>query len=276
MKIDLKAILLLLTTTPFPCIGYSSPTLPYIDGSIYIPTGLFIEKNDTLANNYKNTQCVNFHLEKRKNIGFLCSSSSQEFMKEFGIIKNTTEGEMLSHEVHMEVATAMASYSMKPTALNGYIIYTAQTDCDEDNGPVYRATSTCHIAIMPLKNGAFIYSNFVIENHVNSTTWVATQDIINLWMKLKINQGPSAPDEPEKINSSSPEGCIPGKTPVQYNLKPSLIEFEQCKSNTTPILCSLPKKEAIGTLALKTSTIYGEAIVRIAKRHSIILMIKMV
>lgn len=179
-------------------MGCSSSTLPGIDGPIQTPTKLSIEENDSVAKNYKNAHCVQFRLSERKqSIGFLCSSSNQDFMEDFGIIKNATEGEMQSYEIHLKVATAMASYDMMPIALNGRTLYTAETDCDEDNGPIYRATSTCHIAITLLNNGAFIYSNFVIENHVNSTIGVSAQDIINLWRGLKISPSLPVPSMPK-------------------------------------------------------------------------------
>ena len=57
----------------------------------------------------------------------------------------------------------------------------------EANEPIYRATSSCHVAISFLGNERFIYSNFVIKNHVTGADKASIKDVKILWKKLRVH-----------------------------------------------------------------------------------------
>lgn len=182
-NISISFILLLVLIFQFP--GCDRYDLPYLESPIPSLAGIQMEKNSEIERRYENTRCVKF-LAMNKDIGLLCSSSSNDFMKDFGIIIDDEGKEVSSYVPHLKIATGLAIYDMKPAYISGRILYATETDCDEYNGPIYRATSTCHVVVMPLNKSEFIYSNFVIKNHVDSSVGIATQDIEDFWRRLKL------------------------------------------------------------------------------------------
>lgn len=64
----------------------------------------------------------------------------------------------------------MSTYELKPIIINGRTLFTAEVDCDDRDAPLYRATSTCHVAFMLVANAHFFYSNFILSNEATSTS----------------------------------------------------------------------------------------------------------
>ncbi|MCT9123126.1 hypothetical protein [Cupriavidus gilardii] len=91
----------------------------------------------------------------------------------------------LSTSLH--VATGMSSYAMESYKLDNLkdAIYMADVDCDEGNGPIYRAASTCNVAVTFLPDGRFLYGNFTLENHVSGKKTISKDDVIQLWKSLR-------------------------------------------------------------------------------------------
>ncbi|WMJ69559.1 hypothetical protein [Stenotrophomonas sp. 24(2023)] len=149
------------------------------------PHGIAVSADSRIARNYPQTECLDFQRE-RKHIGFLCTSASKLFLADFGI--TTVEGTQDSPE-HAQVATGVSSYEMAPIPLHGHRLFTAEVDCDEGDELQYRATSTCHVAFMPLTSTHFYYSSFVLRNHATSTSRIDVQAVLAIWESLTIPPG---------------------------------------------------------------------------------------
>lgn len=121
----------------------------------------------------------------------LCSSTNKEFLSDFGV---SSSDEIESTPVPgeksalVQVATGTSSYPMNPETFNHIKVYFAKVDCDEGESSIYRPTSTCHIGVAFLKDGRFLYSNFIIENHAARTIMAREKDILLLWKSLSLEQ----------------------------------------------------------------------------------------
>ncbi|MCZ2971063.1 hypothetical protein NYY93_29010, partial [Acinetobacter baumannii] len=60
----------------------------------------------------------------------------------------------------------------------------AEVDCDDRDAALYRATSACHVAFMPVANAHFFYSNFILSNGATSTSWVDERTVMDIWKSL--------------------------------------------------------------------------------------------
>jgi hypothetical protein len=80
----------------------------------------------------------------------------------------------------------MAFYPMKKKSLRQGSYYSATIDCDTENGPIYRASSTCSVAFMALKNKAYIYGSFIINDNVNNEVFIKESEVANLWEGVSI------------------------------------------------------------------------------------------
>lgn len=80
--------------------------------------------------------------------------------------------------------TGMASYDMKPFVPSLPPAYFARVDCDLENGTVYRATGTCHVAVLESQNGKTFYSHFVLHDHAQRKHGVSVAAIRLLWTQL--------------------------------------------------------------------------------------------
>lgn len=78
---------------------------------------------------------------------------------------------------------------MAPIPLHGRRLFTAEVDCDEGDTLRYRATSTCHVAFMPLNSTHFYYSSFILRNHATSTSGIDVQAVLAIWESLTIAPG---------------------------------------------------------------------------------------
>ncbi|MBV2208872.1 MAG: hypothetical protein KUL77_04820 [Thermomonas sp.] len=158
--------------------------------SMQAPTGFSYAAESKLSNRYDDTQCIEFYFKKRKlAAGFLCSSTDAEFLADFGIsTEAANKSSAMDKSDSLKVSTPMSSYDMVPIEINSHTLFSTDVDCDEANGSIYRATSTCNVAIMRLHNGRFLYSNFVLENHTESSRRIKNIDILHLWRSFKISE----------------------------------------------------------------------------------------
>jgi hypothetical protein len=156
---------------------------------IPVPTGLYKlpKTSSTFTANYVDTSCLNFALtrEKKKRIGVLCSSTDSNFLNDMGVTYAKEQSSSFNKlPLKLFVATGVSQYPMELFIQGKSPVYATTVDCDEANKPVYRPTSSCHIAIHFLDEKKFLYSNFTLNNHVDRSKKTSIGDIKKLWQKL--------------------------------------------------------------------------------------------
>lgn len=155
--------------------------------SANFPPDLALVQQATAGKDEPDTQCSELRRRSsRQLIGLLCTSSSTEFKQNFGILQVTSDDEGFDQGTKFAVATGMSMYGMTGMSVHGRTLYTAEVDCDEGAGPVYRATSTCHIGVMPLDNDKFLYGNFVMTNHVTREHEMREAQILDIWRSVEV------------------------------------------------------------------------------------------
>lgn len=152
--------------------------------SVRSPKGITVTADSPIARNYPRTECLDFR-QKHKSIGFLCFSSSEQFTTDFGIAATASP----DAQEHLQVTSGMSTHELKPIIVNGRRLFTAEVDCDDRDAPLYRATSTCHVAFMPMANAHFFYSNFILSNGATSTPGVDERTIMDIWKSLASTGG---------------------------------------------------------------------------------------
>lgn len=162
--------------------------------SICIPDALKAKPNAALSSRYAGTTCVSFGLpEAARDVGLMCVSASDELLSDFGVVTDQGQAPFADDgrgPQGVSVATGMSLYRMQvmedlklvPT------VFGAVIDCDEAGGAVYRATSSCHAAIAFLPDRRFLYSSFVLRNHVSGQERVRMHDIVDLWKSVRISE----------------------------------------------------------------------------------------
>lgn len=152
--------------------------------SVRSPKGITVTADGPIARNYPQTKCLDFR-RKHKSIGFLCFSSSEQFITDFGIAATASP----DAQEHLQVTSGMSTHELKPIIINGRTLFTAEVDCDDRDAPLYRATSTCHVAFMPVANAHFFYSNFILSNGATSTSGVDERTVMDIWKSLASASG---------------------------------------------------------------------------------------
>lgn len=152
--------------------------------SVRSPRGITVTADGPIARNYPQTKCLDFR-RNHKSIGFLCFSSSEQFITDFGIAATASP----DAQGHLQVTSGMSTYELKPIIINGRTLFTAEVDCDDRDAPLYRATSTCHVAFMPVANAHFFYSNFILSNEATSTSGVDERTVMDIWKSLASASG---------------------------------------------------------------------------------------
>lgn len=147
--------------------------------SVRSPKGITVTADGPIARNYPQTKCLDFQ-RKNKSIGFLCFYSSEQFITDFGIAATASP----DAQGHLQVTSGMSTYELKPIIINGRTLFTAEVDCDDRDAALYRATSACHVAFMPVANAHFFYSNFILSNGATSTSWVDERTVMDIWKSL--------------------------------------------------------------------------------------------
>ncbi len=167
----------------------SATVLPKFAVGIKSPKTLSISlQNGPYSKKYSNTECIDFTLRpSRKKVGFLCSTNDQRLLDDIGVSvveDNSAPKIPLKPNQNLVVSTGMSQYPMGPFVIDQLSAYSSIVDCDLYNGPVYRATGSCHITIASDNSGKFFYSNFILENHVTQRRFVSVSDIKTIWHSL--------------------------------------------------------------------------------------------
>ena len=187
----LRSLAMLLGPAAVASAWACSITLAGLEGPVHAPPVFSVTEEAKISGRYANTECLSFQVENRSTpVGMLCSSTNLDFLSDFGL---SSESGDIAYAVPADgaqrtfsVATGIASYPLLPIRVDSHTLYAADVDCDESNGAVYRATSTCNVAVMPLGSGRFLYGNFVLENHNDSSQGATEQDVLSLWKSLEI------------------------------------------------------------------------------------------
>ncbi|MEL1266190.1 hypothetical protein [Pseudoxanthomonas putridarboris] len=170
------------------CKAEPSIELTGIKAGLRAPTGLLIEPEEKFSRAYQETECVNFVLTKGgASAGILCSSKSSEFLSDFGIA-GLAAGSTDDQGGLPVVTTGMAAYPMSVIVEKPVKVYSAKVDCDGAGGAIYRATSTCYVTTSFLDDGRFLYSNFVIEDHVTRTSKIKPVNVEEFWQGLLLER----------------------------------------------------------------------------------------
>jgi hypothetical protein len=126
--------------------------------------------------------------QTQEKVGLICESSDPEFAKEMGIVNFDTlpvrSRPPQRPASGLVVTTPTKQYDMRQFLKGSRIVYGAVVDCDTSEGAVYRATASCHVAVMQREDEKTVYSNFVLQNHVNKGPPMSTARIRDLWRRL--------------------------------------------------------------------------------------------
>jgi hypothetical protein len=80
--------------------------------------------------------------------------------------------------------TPNSQYAMQEFKARSQVSY-AVADCDEGSGPVYRSTSSCHVAVSsPDEKNRFFFASITVKNHVKKTNGASSKDIEQLWQSI--------------------------------------------------------------------------------------------
>ena len=172
--------------------GYASPiaALTKFGITFSVPASLYIKTSKAVNQESlnENTQCLQlFFKSTNKFAGEFCASINPDFLNDKGVASydsipsyaRTVE----RPESGLIVLSPLSQYPLEPFVDKTFKSYAATVDCDEVNGPIYRATSSCHIAVSA-KNKKILYSNFIIKSHINRSTVVSIDDRKKLWTSL--------------------------------------------------------------------------------------------
>lgn len=168
----------------------STRDLAPLKQDLHIPPAWRVKKNMApLGKEFPETYCTVFSLRKKNQwLGELCLTSNKDFIKAMSIRNEVPEEEDWADRSRYEVGywrvTPLSIYPMTPFILKPIKNYAAESDCYMDDGPVYRATSTCHTALYEMRKGVFIYSLFHISDDVKRKQKVKISDIRALWLQV--------------------------------------------------------------------------------------------
>ncbi|WP_038488802.1 hypothetical protein [Collimonas arenae] len=111
-----------------------------------------------------------FSKDEKEFIGQFCVYSNMADVRDQGIVPylDISESGRRDDEPKsgLVVTTGMSYYPMQEFKTKIGKGYSADVDCDTENGPVYRANSTCQVAFISLEHDNFLYGNLVEKNNV--------------------------------------------------------------------------------------------------------------
>lgn len=147
-------------------------------------------QNQALESIYSDTECVDFSFKNSKfKVGFVCASKNKDFTKEMGISEYDALPERSRPNDRPKsgllVATPMRQYEMRTFGSTADGLASAIVDCDTAGAAIYRATSTCHIAVSPLGEHEVFYSNFVLMYHTQNKRGISQRQINEVWKLLE-------------------------------------------------------------------------------------------
>lgn len=159
--------------------------------TVRVPPSLFtkMDKKAKLTTSNDSTQCLRFFFKTtKKYAGELCASSNPDFLLDRSVISyNSIPAHARSverPESDLMAMSPLSQYPMEPFVNQNFKSYGAIIDCDEINDAVYRATSSCHIAVATFQSGKSFYSNFIVKSHINGSARVSIEDVKILWGSL--------------------------------------------------------------------------------------------
>ena len=153
------------------------------------PRGLHLVRNDVLPGNYPGLECVDVvRNNTAEKLGFICVVKNNNFAQEMGVSAYDTlpiDGRPTPRPPSgLVVATPMRQYAMQSFIPGTAGVVSALVDCDTQDGPIYRATASCHVAITAPGREPTLYSNFIAANHITRKRGIPLASIRMLWRQL--------------------------------------------------------------------------------------------
>lgn len=181
------------------CAVCGLPSTVFADGEastakplagFHASAGFSTSLNQSMSANYRDTECLDiFNVMTEQRLGFVCSSSDQEFVREMGIERydalDAGARPPKRPKCGLIISTPMKRYGMKEFLKGQPVVNSAVVDCDTSGDVIYRATASCHVGFARDARGNAIYSNLVVADHVNNkATNASTASIQQLWRRL--------------------------------------------------------------------------------------------
>jgi hypothetical protein len=173
MKNGILTFVLLLPACAFSCEVDKANAIIADKSGLH---GITFREDATFQSRHPATRCLSVIAQNNKKAGLICRSRSSDFLIENGIDTQNSPDSVQSIKF-VTISTSISLYRMKKRIVGGKTLYTADIDCDEENGTIYRPTSTCSAAYWPLSDGGFIYTNMTIENHISNQQVLSKEDI---------------------------------------------------------------------------------------------------
>lgn len=146
--------------------------------------GIEFRDDVVFQDRYTETKCLRVTAHSHRDAGLICRSRSNEFLIDNGIdAQDAPDSARTSRSITISTPTSL--YEMQEKIIDGKTLYMTDIDCDEQNGAIYRPTSTCSVAYWPLNDGKFIYTNMTVENHASNQQVLSRKEIDLIIRKLK-------------------------------------------------------------------------------------------
>ena len=127
-----------------------------------------LEDHHALSNNYPGTKCWKIATKSSDNAGVLCRSRNGDFLSDNGVDRDSSP---------MTVSTATSVYEMKEKMFRGKLVQLADVDCDDQDGAIYRPTSTCTVAYWQAEKEDFVYMNMTLTNHASQAEVLSREEV---------------------------------------------------------------------------------------------------
>lgn len=139
--------------------------------------------------------CQSFRTQIPKSpAGIACLANNAESLIDRGVYFQVTSAADGPSEVTF--STGASEYEAKIIIIKGVKLYYAVLDCDSENGPVYRPTSSCLSAVYRNNEGRFVYLNLVVEDHVNNKLYMSERAALEeakAYINTHLKEGIDAP-----------------------------------------------------------------------------------
>jgi hypothetical protein len=176
----------------FAANANSSPQINTDEFSFKIPNSLkAVNKKGAFLKTDKNGCVRLISVTTHKYAGEICVSKNDKLFVNAGIVpyESIPESSRNSEKPSsgMVLTTALSQYPLEKFIEKEMHVFSTISDCDEEDGAIYRATSSCHVAIANFDN-KFIYSYFVIKNNVTRQTNLTIDDIKYIWNSISFKK----------------------------------------------------------------------------------------
>ena len=185
--------IILLCAAACATAGSSKSTVRFTELDIALelpPTITFRSQDASSGGNIKSgMQCVRLLFRTTKRYaGEICASKDQDLLRDKGVVPYES---IPSYARTIEkpesgwVATSpMSLYPLLNFADSAFKTLAAVTDCDDSDGPIYRATASCHVAVSGLNSGTVLYSSFLLRDPAKNKAGVSIEEIQQMWTNL--------------------------------------------------------------------------------------------